>query len=134
MSKWKMFYVFQDPMGSSDSKVGITGSPAVRLGSYQNSFSSRSHLAQFDYVYYGERKTIEHLERVVKQIYDWDIERDGRGFSEWIWNSTSADLIPKIDEVIDGYKFKVHKLPDEFLPVNIENLDSVLEWIEKQVN
>jgi hypothetical protein len=132
MDNWKLFYVFQDPLGASDSKIGITGSPAVRLGVYQNSYSSRSHLAQFDCVYYGEKKTVEHLEKVMKQLYDWDIERDGRGFSEWIWNNSSTDIVKKIDEVIDGYKFKVYKLPAKFLPTNIENLDEVLEHIEEQ--
>lgn len=132
MDNWKLFYVFQDPLGSSDSKIGITGSPAVRLGVYQNSYSSRSHLAQFDCVYYGEKKTVEHLEKVIKQVYDWEIERDGRGFSEWIWNQTSKDIEDKIDEVIDGYKFKVKKLPKSLLPVNIENLEEILEHIAEQ--
>lgn len=119
-------------MGSQDSKIGITGSPEVRLGVYQNSYSVRSHMAQFDYVYYGEKKTIEHLEKVIKQVYDWDIERDGRGFSEWIWNQSSKDIEKKIDEVIDGYKFKVYKLPKSLLPVNIENLEETLEHITEQ--
>lgn len=129
MDNWKLFYVFQDPMGASDSKIGITGNPAVRLGVYQNSYSSRSHLAQFDYVYYGEKKTVEHLEKVMKQLYDWDIERDGRGFSEWIWNNTSKDIVKKIDEVIEGYRFKVYKVSEDLLPINIENLEELIDQI-----
>jgi len=84
MKGQKLFYIFKDPLGSIDSKVGITGSPAVRLGVYQNSYSRKSHIACFDVVYIGPARAIANLERVAKQELDLDIERDGRGHSEYL--------------------------------------------------
>ena len=125
MNGQKLFYVFKDPMGSIDSKVGITGSPAVRLGVYQNSYSKKSHTACFDVVYIGPARAINNLEKAVKQELSWDIELDGRGHSEWI-SQTYAVIESKIDEIIDGYKFKVKKVPKKFLPLTVDNLDKFL--------
>jgi len=114
MKGQKLFYIFKDPMGSLDSKVGITGNPEVRLGVYQNSYSKRSHTACFDVVYIGPARAIANLEKAVKQEFDWDIERDGRGHSEWV-SQTYTTIESKVDEIIEGYKFKIVKVPKKFL-------------------
>lgn len=126
-----IFYGFQDPLGADDSKVGITEHPAVRLGVYQNSYSSRSHMAQFDWAYYGEKSVIEKLERTVKKEFDWDIEKDGRGHSEWIWNHTSDMILEKVKDIIEGYHYKVQIVPNEYLPLNMDNLEDFLESLDK---
>lgn len=128
MEDWKLFYIFKDPLGSIDSKIGITGHPAVRLGVYQNSYSRKSHVACFDVVYVGPARAIGNLEKAVKQTFDWSIERDGRGASEWI-SETFTTIQDKIDELIDGYKFKVVKVPKKFLPLTVDNLDELIEHI-----
>lgn len=125
MNGQKLFYIFKDPLGSLDSKVGITGHPAVRLGVYQNSYSKKSHTACFDVVYIGPARAIANLEKAVKQEFDWDIQMDGRGHSEWV--SQSYDIIEsKIDEIIDGYKFKIQKVPKKYLPLSVDNLPEFL--------
>lgn len=121
----KLFYIFKDPMGAKDSKVGITGSPAVRLGVYQNSYSKNSHTACFDVVYIGPARVIGNLEKAVKQEFNWDIDRDGRGHSEWISHAHTT-LETAIDIIIDGYKFKVVKVPKKFLPLTVDNLEEFL--------
>lgn len=113
-------------MGSIDSKIGITGHPAVRLGVYQNSYSRKSHVACFDVVYIGPSRAIANLEKAVKQKFDWHIERDGRGASEWIAQTYSTIEI-QIDEIIDGYKFKVQKINKRFLPLTVDNLEEFLK-------
>ena len=125
MKGQKLFYIFKDPMGASDSKVGITGSPAVRLGVYQNSYSKNSHTACFDVVYIGPARVIGNLEKAVKQEFNWDIDRDGRGHSEWI-SHVHTTLETAIDIIIDGYKFKVVKVPKKFLPLTVDNLEEFL--------
>lgn len=124
MNNQKLFYVFKDPLGSLDSKVGITGSPAVRLGVYQNSYSKKSHTACFDVVYIGPARAINNLEKAVKQEFDWDIQMDGRGHSEWV-SQTYSTIESKIDELIDGYKFKVKKVPKKYLPLTVDNLEAL---------
>ena len=121
MNGQKLFYIFKDPMGSLDSKVGITGSPEVRLGVYQNSYSKRSHTACFDVVYIGPARAIANLEKAVKQEFDWDIQMDGRGHSEWV-SQTYTTIETKIDQIIDGYKFKVTKVPKKYLPLTVDNI------------
>lgn len=117
----KLFYIFKDPMGSIDSKVGITGHPAVRLGVYQNSYSRKSHVACFDVVYVGPARAVDSLEKAVKQHFNWDIERDGRGSSEWV-SQTYSSIETEIDNIIKGYRFKVEKVPKKYLPLTVDNL------------
>ena len=121
MKDLKLFYIFKDPLGSIDSKIGITSHPAVRLGVYQNSYSRNSHVACFDIVYIGPSRAIANLEKAVKQTFDWHIERDGRGASEWI-SKTHTDIAKEIDDLIEGYHFKVKKIPKKFLPLTVDNL------------
>jgi nitroimidazol reductase NimA-like FMN-containing flavoprotein (pyridoxamine 5'-phosphate oxidase superfamily) len=127
MNGKKLCYIFKDPMGSLDSKVGITGNPEVRLGVYQNSYSKKSHTACFDVVYFGPARAIANLEKAVKQTLDMDIELDGRGHSEWV-SQTYTTIESKIDEIIDGYKFKVEKIDSKFLPLTVDNLQEVLDF------
>lgn len=112
-------------MGSKDSKIGITGKPKVRFGVYQNSYSKKSYTACFDVVYIGPARAIANLEKAVKQEFDWEIELDGRGHSEWI-SMPYKKIEKKIDEIIDGYKFKVYKVPKQFLPLTVDNIDVFL--------
>lgn len=121
MKGQKLFYIFKDPIGSIDSKVGITGGPAVRLGVYQNSYSRKSHVACFDVIYIGPARAIANLEKVAKQELNLDIERDGRGHSEWV-SQTYTSIETKIDEIISGYNFKVIKVSKRFLPLTSNNL------------
>ena len=112
-------------MGSGDSKIGITGGPAVRLGVYQNSYSKKSHTACFDVVYIGPARAVSNLEKAVKQEFHWDIELDGRGHSEWV-SMTYSSIEKKIDDIIDGYKFKVVKVQKQYLPLTVDNLEKFL--------
>ena len=126
MKGQKLFYIFKDPMGAEDSKLGITGSPEVRLGVYQNSYSKKSHTACFDVVYIGPARVIGNLEKAAKQKFNWDIDRDGRGHSEWI-SQNFKDLEIAIDSIIEGYKFKVVKVTKRFLPLTVDNLEEFRE-------
>lgn len=128
MKGQKLFYIFKDPMGAPDSKIGITGNPYVRLGVYQNSFSRRSHVACFDIVYIGPARAVNNLEKAVKNELDWDIEMDGRGHSEWV-SRDYQDIERQIDEIIEGYKFKVSKVPKKFLPITVDNLKEFLDQL-----
>jgi hypothetical protein len=125
MKGQKLFYIFKDPMGSGDSKIGITGDPESRLGNYQNSYSKKSHTACFDVVYVGPARAIDNLENAVKQEFEWDIELDGRGHSEWV-NVNYLAIESEVDQIIDGYRFKVTKTPRKYLPLTVDNLDYFL--------
>lgn len=130
MKTQKLFYIFKDPMGAEDSKIGITSNPSVRLGVYQNSISRKSHEFCFDVVYLGDPKAINNLEKAVKRELDWDIDMDGRGHSEWV--SKNYKVIEKeIDEIIQGYKFKVQKVQRKFLPLTVNNLSKLLKTPEE---
>lgn len=126
MNGQKLFYIFKDPMGSLDSKVGITGSPEVRLGVYQNSYSRKSHTACFDVVYIGPARVIGNLEKAAKQQFSWDIDRDGRGHTEWV-SQIYTTIETSVDEIIEGYRFKVKKIPKKYLPLTADNMQSLRE-------
>jgi hypothetical protein len=124
----KGLYAFNDPLGAPDAKAGITGHYEVRFGVYQNSYSRNSHVACFDILYIGPDRVIANLEKAIKQKFDWSIERDGRGHSEWISGWTAEMLEKEIDKIIDGYKFKVTKVDKQFLPLTTDNLDEFLNF------
>lgn len=126
----KILYVFDDPLGANDCKAGITGHAPVRWGVYQNSYSKNSHTACFNVAYFGPARAIENLEKAIKQSYDWSIERDGRGHSEWISGHTSEMLEIEIDKIISGYKFKVQKVDKQFLPLSLDNYEEFQEFYD----
>jgi hypothetical protein len=130
MIDWKLWYAFNCPIsqytGRKAAKQGITSHPAVRQGVYQNSVSRDNHLVQFDTVYIGSQRAISNLEKAVKRQFDWQIERDGRGYSEWISGLDVADIESALDKIIDGYKFKVEKVDSKFLPLTTENLEAFI--------
>jgi hypothetical protein len=84
-------------------------------------------VACFDVVYYGPADAINDLEKAVKQRFDWDIERDGRGHSEWV-SQTYTDISSEVDELIKGYRFKVKKLSKKYLPLTVDNLSKLEEF------
>ena len=122
----KIVYIMKDPFGRPDLKIGKTGDPEARLGNYQNSFSSKSHIAQFNYAWHGDNMAVDNLEKAIKQTHHWDIELDGRGHSEWIYDKSLEEMINSIEEIIKDYKFKVQKVEDMYLPLNRLNLEEFL--------
>lgn len=129
----KIVYIMKDPFGRPDLKIGKTGDPEARLGNYQNSFSSKSHIAQFDYAWYGDNMAVDNLEKAIKQTHHWDIELDGRGHSEWIYDKSLEDMISSIEEIIKDYKFKVQKVDNNHLPLNRLNLEEFLSTLDHTV-
>jgi len=114
-------YVFKDPLGSTDVKIGITGNPKVRLGTYQCAYSAKSHKACFDYVWVGPPKHIDLLERALKEKYKWDIASDRLGESEWISDLSIQDLIKVVDQEIQGWRFHIKVLDADF-PVRTDDI------------
>jgi hypothetical protein len=122
----KLLYLMKDPLGSGDNKLGITGfaHAAVRLGTYQNSYSARSHIATFDRVWYGDDNPVKELEKTLKNQFGYAIQFEGRGFSEWIAEDQTT-ILQKIDETIKGYHYHVYPACD--YPVNIYNVKALIE-------
>ena len=108
--KKKWLYLFLDPFGSGDIKIGITGNPRMRLGVYQCAYSARSHRACFDFVWEGVDKQIEKLESILKEQHKWDIESDELGESEWITGVEFDNIVNAINEEIQGHRFHIAPL------------------------
>lgn len=111
-SKW--LYAFKDPLGSDDVKIGITSNPKSRLGTYQCAYSAKRYKARFDFVWEGPAKQIDKLEIALKNFYHWDIASDKLGESEWVEAKGLEEIIQKVNETIDGWKFHIVPLPVEF--------------------
>lgn len=118
----RWMYAFRDPFGSGDIKVGITSNPRMRLGVYQCAYSARSHKACFDYVWEGPPQQIEKLEQVLKQQYNWQIESDSLGESEWITETTLEEIISIVDNLILGWRAHVAPLDFKF-PIRQADVD-----------
>jgi hypothetical protein len=112
MAKW--LYAFKDPLGSGDVKIGITGNPKSRLGTYQCAYSANRHIACFDMVWEGPDEAIQKLEQALKTTYDWNIESDKLGESEWISGVSFEKIVEEVEKTILGHRFKITRLPLEF--------------------
>jgi hypothetical protein len=110
----KFMYLMRDPFGSGDCKIGITGfkSAKIRLGTYQNSYSARSHLATFNKLWYGEDGPIRELEKTLKNQFGYAIQFEGRGFSEWVAEDETV-ILDRINQTIDGYHYHVKPVDTE---------------------
>jgi hypothetical protein len=127
----KLFYIFKCPLGAPDCKIGITGSWWSRLSGYQNSYSKKKHTACFDMVYIGPARAIGLLEETIKKRYDWAIDSDKGGESEWVSNHTVQDIEQIVDGLILGFKFKITKVDSQWLPLSKDNLVDFLKVYEK---
>lgn len=125
-----LLYIFQDPFGADACKIGITGNAKFRLGNYQQSYYVVSRRHRFDMAYWGGKNAVGNLEKAIKREYDWSIDMGGQGMTEWIGNQTVNDIVNKIDRLIEGYKFKVYKVPKDLLPITVENIDSVKSFCQ----
>jgi hypothetical protein len=76
--------------------------------------------------YLGPKLAISNLEKALKREYDWAIERDGRGHSEWISGLAVSDFESAIDKLILENHFLVQKIDAHWLPLTIENLEEFL--------
>lgn len=112
MAKW--LYAFKDPLGTDDVKIGITGNPKSRLGTYQCAYSAKKHRACFDVVWEGPDKQIEKLEQALKNMYNWNIESDKMGESEWVADIGFDEIVNEVEKTILGWRFKIARLPIEF--------------------
>lgn len=131
----KGFYIFRCPLakytGNIASKVGITGSWWARLSGYQNSYSRLNHTAGFDSVYVGPARAINLLEKTIKDRYDWAIASDKGGESEWLDNHDVENIEKIIDDLIEGYKFKIDKVDAKWLPLTKDNMEEFLKAHQK---
>lgn len=118
-NKW--LYVFKDPFGSGDVKIGITSNPKSRLGTYQNAYSVRSHRACFDFVWAGPASQIDRLERALKDNFHWEIASDTLGESEWVQDVGLEKIIEIVNRMIEGWKFHISTLNQQF-PITINEV------------
>lgn len=134
----KVLYGFNCPFSKYTkriaSKVGITGGAEVRLGVYQNSFSKDNHTACFDVVYVGPASAVDNLERAIKRIYDWHIDRTGRGHSEWVSGLAAEDISKMIDKLIKEDGYLLQKVDKKFLPLTVDNIDAFNQQYMQESN
>lgn len=103
----KWLYIMKDPFGGPDLKIGITQNLDSRLGLYQNSYSSRSYVARFNYVWTGPADQIDRLEKVCLHHFTKHIELDGSGHSEWLFDVDYTTVIEEIQKLISDYAYDI---------------------------
>jgi len=123
-----LFYLMPTPDDTDDVKVGITRLEVsqIRLGTYQQALGPRL-MARWEVAWIGEQTEIEAMEREVKKEFKKDILYEGRGYSEWVSGYSAHTIKPIIQEIIDGFRFKVTPVAAEHLPITVDNLPQVQE-------
>ena len=127
----KLLYLMPPPDQGIDVKIGITtlSKAEVRLGTYQNALGPR-YLCSWTRCWVGDGDEISRLERVLKQHYKKDILNEGRGYTEWVSGLSWQDVVPVVEDMIQGHRFKIDPVPDQFLPLNSHNLDSYRDTLK----
>lgn len=74
-------------------------------------------------VYIGPKRAIELLEKTIKERYGWAIASDKGGESEWLDNMDVHEIEKIVDELIEGYRFKIVKVDSKWLPLSKDNLE-----------
>lgn len=82
-------------------------------------------------VYVGPKRAIELLEKTIKERYGWAIASDKGGESEWLDDLDVQDIEKIVDELIEGYRFKIVKVDARWLPLSKDNLAEFLETYQK---
>jgi len=120
----KLLYLMSPPDDGKDVKIGITtlNTAEARLGTYQNALGPR-FLCKWWRCWVGQGGEIARLERELKKHYRHNILNEGSGYTEWVSDLTWQDVVPTVEEMIDGHRFKVSPVPDLFLPLSSRNLD-----------
>lgn len=123
-----LFYLMPTPDDTDDVKVGITRLEVsqIRLGTYQQALGPRL-MARWELAWIGEQTEIEALEREVKKEFKKDILYEGRGYSEWVSGYSAHTIKPIIQEIIDGFRFKVTPVDPAMTPITVNNLEQVKE-------
>jgi len=105
----------------------------MRLDVYGMSYSNRKYIARFDSVYYGSPIAVTNLEAAVKtHFYDYIESATGR--TEWVLDHSLNAIEQQVQNIVNGHRFKVKKLPQHLLPVTVHNLNEVIEFIQKTLN
>ena len=121
-------YLFGDPHGKPDTKIGVSGDIISRLTTFQSGASPRSHDAKFDVVWDGPIKDIHALESSIKKQYKKYIVSHSAGRSEWITKHTPDKLEKNIDIIIKNNGYRIKKLPARFFPVTLDNYKKVVAF------
>jgi len=133
MKRFSLFYIFPCPLGDNSCKIGLTTNARIRLEVYGMSYSNRKHTASFDSIYYGSPTAIINLEAAVKtHFYDY-IEPSG-GRTEWVLDHSLSTVDQQVQNIINGHRFKIKKLPQHLLPLTLHNLNEAIDFIQKTPN
>jgi hypothetical protein len=120
----------RDPFGSDANKIGITSfeNAKNRLGTYQNSFPGKSHLATFNKVWYGESNPIKELEKILKNQFGYAIQFEGRGFTEWVYEKEEV-ILKQISETIEGYNYHVYPVDTD--GENVYTINNLIKTLSR---
>ena len=111
-------------------KIGVTRfrNSAKRLGDYNNSYPVSAHLTTFDYLWYGETKVINKVEKfLLKDTFVKNIPYGGRGNTEWL-DLDGDDVKKQIDNTISNQCYKVYPVYETAITVN--NIQEIIESID----
>ena len=125
-------YVMKNIIPNTDPacKIGVTlfKNGKERLCNYNNSY--RGHLTTFDYLWYGEKDTINKVEKfLLEDTFVKNIPYEGRGNTEWL-DLDVDDVRNQIDSVISNQCYKVFKVSQTAITVN--NIQEIIESIDPE--
>ena len=130
-----LFYLMPAPDGSNAVKVAITRLEVsqIRLGTYQQPLGP-NHMHPGELAWIGEQTEIEAMEREVKKEFKKNVLYEGRGFSEWVSGYTAHTIKKHIQDIIDGFRFKVTPVDPHLLPIDVNNLETVKKrYLDEQI-
>ena len=118
---WKkpcITYIYSDPFGYDDHKVGIMGVRKMedRLATYQTSLMLRTK-AKMPYFWVGEYDSCSHFERLTHSIHSEKIIDTRKGMGEIIADIKIEDLKNSMFQLIKDNGYKIVPGDSDLMPL-----------------
>lgn len=115
-----------------DFKIGIAALDKIRtrLAAYQQAVGP-VYTEEFIELWVGEDVDIKEAEKKIKNNFKHKIISAEAGLSEWISNIDKSDILDYINELRTEHFIKLFDVPKEFVPLNMNNCEDFLEYIEE---
>ena len=120
----QLLYLMPDPH-SVDTwvKAGKTKLPTfqMRIGNYQQG-NGPNYQVIWPMCWIGEKSVVDKLEQTIMNLFKDQRPLKGRGYTEWVKDETIESITDKINEIVQGYKYKVEPVDKQFLPITVDNV------------
>jgi hypothetical protein len=114
-----------------DFKIGVAALEHARsrLATYQNAVGP-VYTEQFERIWLGDSVDVKEAEKKIKSHFRHRIYSSEAGLSEWLCDTTFAEILFFIRELREEYFIKLIDAPEELQPLTMPLCEDLQAWYE----